>query len=111
MSLALAKEDSAIHNAITAALAYHTALIVDYHQKLKVSGNVARMESRVNNALLRRLKTSTVSDDDDDGNYTPEEAARHDLILRRKTRHLIERRKHDSEAKDSFAAPSDSFTS
>ena len=57
--------------------------------------------------MLRCLKTYTLSDDDDDGNDTLEEAAKHDLIHRRKTRRLIERRKQDSEAKDSFAAPSD----
>jgi hypothetical protein len=96
-----------MHNAITVALAYHRSQIVDHHQKLEVSDNVARMESRVSNALLRRLKTITRSDDDDNGNDTPEEAARHDLICRRKKRRLIERRKQYSEARDSFAAPSD----
>ena len=65
------------------------------------------METPVANAMLRRLKESSISDDDDDINDTPEEAARHDLIRRRKTRRLIERRKQDSEAKDSFAAPAD----
>ena len=70
------------------------------------SSYVARMESRVTNALLRRLKNSTLYDDDDDSNDTQEEDARRDLIRRRKTRRLIERRKQDSEAKKSFAAPS-----
>ena len=74
-----------------------------------MSGNAAREDARVTSALLRRLKTSILSDDDDDGNDTPEEAARNDLIRRRKTRRLIERMKQDSEAKDSFAAPSDPF--
>ncbi len=56
--------------------------------------------------MLRRLKTFTLYDDDDDGNDAQEEDARDDLIRRSKTRRLIERRKQDSEAKNSFAAPS-----
>ena len=67
------------------------------------------METRVANAMLRRFKNSNISDDDDDINDTLEEIDRHDLIRRRKTRRLIERRKQDLEAKDSFAAPSDPF--
>jgi len=63
------------------------------------------MESRVTNALLRRLKTCTLYDNDDDGNDTHEEDARHDLIRRSKTHRLVERRKQDSETKNSFAAP------
>jgi hypothetical protein len=106
-SLALAEESSPLHNAVTAALAYHLALIDDHHKKLEVSDNYSRVETRVANALLRRFKKPIISDDDDDINDTPEEAARHNLIRRRKTRRLIERRKQDSEAKDSFAAPSD----
>jgi len=70
------------------------------------SSYVARMESRATNALLRRLKTSTLYDDDDDGNDAQEEDARDDLIRRSKTPRLVERRKQDSEAKNSFAAPS-----
>ena len=62
------------------------------------------MELRVTNALLTRLKTSTLFEYDDDGNDTQEEDARHDLIRRRNTRRLIEKRKQDSEAKNSFAA-------
>ena len=107
VSLALVEEGSALQNAIMAALAYHTALIDAHHKKLEVSDDYSRMETRVTNALLRRFKNSTISNDDDDINDTPEEAARHDLIRRRKTRRFIERRKHDSEAKDSFAAPLD----
>jgi hypothetical protein len=36
-SLALAEEGSAMHNAISAALAYRTSLLVDHHLKLEVS--------------------------------------------------------------------------
>jgi hypothetical protein len=96
-----------MHNAIKAAIAYHTALMVEHHHKIEISSNVAREDARVtSSALLRCLKTSTLSDDDDDGNDAPEKAARNDLIRRHKTC-LIERRKQDSEAKDSFAGPSD----
>jgi hypothetical protein len=97
-SLALAEEGSAMHNAIKAFPAYHMALMVKHHQNLEMSGNTVREDARVTSAVLRRLKASTLSDDDDDGNDTPEEVARHDLIRRRKTRHLIERRKQESEA-------------
>jgi len=93
------------HNAIKAALAYYIALMVEHHQKNEISGNAARDDARVTSELLRRLKTSSLSHDDDDGNDTPEEAARNDLIRRSKTRRVIERRKQDSEARDSFTAP------
>ena len=76
----LAKEGNAMYNAISAALACHTALVVDHHQKLEMSGNAASENARVTSALLRCLKTSTLSDDDDDINDTPEEVARHELI-------------------------------
>jgi hypothetical protein len=82
--------------------------LAEHHEKSEIFGNAAREDARDTSALLRRLKTSTLSDDDDDGNDTPpEQATRNDLIRRRKTRCLIERRKQDSEAKDSFTAPSD----
>jgi len=63
-SLALAEEGSALHDAITTALTYHTAFIDDHHKKLEVSENYSRIETRVANALLRRFKNSTISDDD-----------------------------------------------
>ena len=85
-SLALVKEGSVMHNAVKAALAYHTALMVEHHQKNEMSGNAAREDARVTSALLRRHKTSTLPFDDDNGNDTPEEAARHDIIRRRKCR-------------------------
>ena len=92
-SLALVEEDIVMHNAIKAAPAYNTALMVEHRQLLEMSGNAAREDARVTSALLRRLKMSTFSDDDYDINDSPEEAARHDLIRRRKTRRLIEKRK------------------
>jgi hypothetical protein len=96
-----------LHGAIPAALACHTVLIDEHHRKLEVSENYSRMEMRVANALLRRFKISLISEDDNDINDISEEADRHDLIRRRETRRLIERRKQDSEAKNSFAAPAD----
>ena len=86
MSLALVEEGSALHNTPKAAFAYHTVLMVEHHQKIEMSGNSARKDARVTSALLRRLKTSTLPFDDDNGNDTPEEAARHDIIRRRKCR-------------------------
>jgi hypothetical protein len=96
-----------MHSSIKAALAFHLARIADHHHKIEISGNTAREDARVTNALLKRLKTSTLFDDDDDGNNTPEEATRNDLIRRRRTRRLIERNKQDSEAKDSITSPPD----
>jgi len=58
MSLALAEEGSAMHKAIKYTLAYHTAFMVEHHQKLEMSGNDAREDARVTSALLGRLKTS-----------------------------------------------------
>jgi hypothetical protein len=55
--------------------------------------------------LLRRLKTSSLSADDGDDINPSEETARNDLIRGRKTRCLIERKKQDSEANDSFTVP------
>ena len=96
-----------MQNSIKAALAFHSAHMADHHHEILVFGNAALEDARVSNALLKRLKTSTLFDDDDDGKNTPEEAARNDLIRRRKTRCLIERKKQDSEAKDSITAPPD----
>ena len=69
-------------NAISAALAYHTALMIDYRQSFEVSGNATREVARVTSAPLRRLKTSILSEDDDDINDIREEAAIHTLIHR-----------------------------
>jgi hypothetical protein len=79
-SLVLTEEGSATHSSIKAALAFLFALIADHYHKIEISGNAAREDARIINALLKRLKTSTHSNDDDDGNNTPEEAARNDLI-------------------------------
>ncbi len=59
------------------------------------------------NALLRRLNAASISDGDDDDDDAPEVAAKKDLIRRRKTRRLIEKKKIDSEAKDSVTAPAE----
>ncbi len=65
-----------MHNSIKAALTFHLALMADHHHKIEISGNAAREDARVTNALLKRLKTSTLSDDDDDDvDNTPEEVA------------------------------------
>jgi hypothetical protein len=53
----------------------------------------------VTDVLLRRLNSASLSDGDDDDTDTLEMTARKDLIRRRKTRRLIEKKKIDSEAK------------
>ncbi len=52
-----------------------------------------------------KLPLSPMTDDED--NDTPEMTVRKDLIRRRKTRRLIEKKKLDSEAKDYVTAPAD----
>ncbi len=66
-----------------------------------------RVEERVAKALRRRLVS--FSNDDGEMNDTPAEAAKRNLIRRRKNLRLIEKQKLDSEAKDSVMAPSDSL--
>ena len=71
VSLALAEEGNAMHNATKAALAYHTILMAEHLQKIEMSGNAAREDARITSAVLMCLNTSTLSGDDDDGNDTP----------------------------------------
>jgi hypothetical protein len=47
VSLAIAEDGNATHNAINAALAYHTAFMVEHHQKIEMSGNAAREDARL----------------------------------------------------------------
>ncbi len=58
-------------------------------------------------ALLRRLNSASLSDGDDEDNDKYEMTARKDIISRRKTGSLIEKKKLDSEAKDSVTAPAE----
>ncbi len=62
---------------------------------------------RVTDALLRRLETASISDDEDMDGDTPERTANKDVIHRRKTRRLVERKKQEGEAKDCVTAPAD----
>ena len=55
----------------------------------------------------QHLIAASISDGDDEDNDTPEITARTDLIRRRKTRRLIEKKKIDSEAEDSVTAPAE----
>ena len=68
-------------------------------KKGKAASSVSRVEERVAKALRRRLVS--FSDDNDEMNDTPAEAAKKNLIRRRKNLRLIEKKKLDSEAKDS----------
>jgi hypothetical protein len=103
-ALAVAVDGSSLHSSLTAALNLHTLSIIE---KGKAAASVSRAEERVAKALRRRLVSS--SDDDDEMNDTPAEAAKRSLIRRRKNARLIEKKKLDSEAKDSVMAPSDSL--
>jgi hypothetical protein len=76
-------------------------------RKGKASIDVAHNDALVTNSLLRRLKTAALSDDDDEDNDTPAEAAQRDVIRKRKTRHLLERKKQESEARNSVMASSE----
>jgi hypothetical protein len=58
-------------------------------------------------ALLRRLKKATISDDEDEAGDTSEMRANKNLIRRRKSLRLIEKKKQEGEAKDSATTPSD----
>jgi hypothetical protein len=71
-SLELAEEGSAIHTAIKAALECHVALMATNLQNIKVAKNASRGEAQVIHELLRRLKSSSLSDDDDESNDSPE---------------------------------------
>ena len=91
------------------ALDAHNALIAIYNQKSKVDENVALGDECVAKALLRRLESTYISGDDDEVNDDPAEAAKRELIRRRKTRRNIERKKANAEAKVNVMAPSESF--
>ncbi len=81
--------------------------MVERLRKGNASLDVAHSDALVTNSLLRRLKTSSLFDDDDEDNDTPAEATKRDAILQRKTRRLIEKKKQESEARDSVTAPSE----
>ena len=48
-----------------------------------------------------------ISEDEDEGDGTPAEAAKSELICRRKPRRLVERKNADAEAKDNVMSPSE----
>ena len=104
-SLGLTEEGSAFHDTIKSTLGFHEAWL-KHNQKSITSGGSASTDSRIINALYRHLKAASLSDDDED-NDTPEMTAKKDLIRRRKTRRLIEKKSLDSKAKDSVTAPAD----
>jgi hypothetical protein len=61
----------------------------------------------ITEALLRRLKKTSISDDEDEAGDTFEIRANKNLIRRRKNLRLVEKKKQECEAKDSVTAPSD----
>jgi hypothetical protein len=72
-SFELAKEVSAIHTATKATFKCHVALMTKKLQNNKMAKNAALGEAQVTDELLRRLKSSSLSDDDDESNDFPEE--------------------------------------
>jgi len=107
-SLGLTEEGSALHGTIKLALGFHEAWLKQNKKSIiaTVSASAYAWNARVTDALLRRLNVASISDGDED-NDTPEITARKDIIRRRKTRRLIEKKKIDSEAKDSVTAPAE----
>jgi hypothetical protein len=79
--------------------------MVERLRKSKASLDVAYSDALVTNSLLSRLKPSSLSDHDDEDNDTLAEAAKRDAIRQRKTRRLLEKKKQESEARDSVTAP------
>ncbi len=69
--------------------------------------DLAHSDALVTNSLLRRLKAAALSDDDDENNDTPADVAKRDLIRKHKTRCLPEKKKQESEARNSMMAPSE----
>ena len=92
VALALAVFGSALHSSLVAALDLYLMSIA---RKGKAAASVSCAEERVAKALRRRLVSS--SSDDDGLNDTPAEAAKKNLIRRRKNLRLIEKKKLDSE--------------
>jgi hypothetical protein len=72
-----------------------------------VSASADARDARVTDALLRCLNVAFISDGDDEDNDTPEIPTRKDIIRRRNTRRLIEKKKIDSKAKGSVTAPAE----
>ena len=67
----------------------------------------ASVDSAITEALIRHLKTTSISDDEDEAGATPDEIAKKHTRRARKNLRLIERKKQQGEAKDSVTAPSD----
>jgi hypothetical protein len=105
-SLGLTEEDSALHGTIKSALGFPDAWLKQNQKNIAAKGS-ASAYSRATDALLRHHKFAFISDDVDEDNDMPEMTAKKDIIRRRKTRRLIEKKKLDSEAKDSVTAPAD----
>jgi hypothetical protein len=108
-SLGLTEEGSTLHGAIKSALGFHEARLKHNQRSIipTVSASADARDARVTDALLRRLNDASISDGDDEDNDTPEITARKDFNRHRKTRRLIDKKKIDSEAKDSVTTPTE----
>jgi hypothetical protein len=85
VALAVAVDGSSLHASLTTTLNLH--LVSNVKEGNKAATSVSRVEERVAKALHCRLVSS--SDDDDGMNDTPAEAAKRNLIRRRKNLRLI----------------------
>ncbi len=94
-ALAVAVDGSSLHDSLTTTLNLYLLSIME---KGKVAASVSRVEERVAKALRRLLVSSSY--DNDKMNDTQAEAAKRNLIRRRKNLRLIEKKKLDSEAND-----------
>jgi len=93
-SIALSTKGSEVNNALTSALSVHSSEMDERLRKGKSSMDMAHNDALLTNSLLRRLKTSSLSDNDDEDNNIPaDEAAKRELIRKRKTRRLLEKKK------------------
>ncbi len=69
----------------------------------------ATVDSAITAALLRRLKTTSISDDEDEAGDSSDMISKKHIIRRRKNLRLIEKKKQEGEAKDSVTTPSDTL--
>ncbi len=92
-SIVLSTKGSEVYNAQAFALSVHSSETAERLRKGKASLDVAHNDARVTNSVLRRLKTSSLSDDDDENNDTPAEVAQREIARQRKTRRPLEKKK------------------
>jgi hypothetical protein len=104
-SLGLTEEGSALHDTTKSALGFHETWLKS--QMSRAGKEPTTADSAITEALLRRLKKTSISDDEDEAGDTFEMRANKNLIRRRKNLRLIEKKKQEGEAKNSLRSASD----